>query len=557
MSASRTSDLWWKNGIIYCLDVETFLDTDGDGKGDLAGLTDRVDYLSGLGVTCIWLMPFYPSPNRDDGYDITDYYAVDPSLGSLGDLVAFVRAAKDRGMRVIVDLVVNHTSDRHPWFRSARRSKDSRHRDWYVWAEEEPAQPHAEVVFPDAEDSIWTRDDKTGEWYLHHFYSHQPDLNIGNPAVREEIAKIAGFWLQVGVDGFRVDAVPFLIETEATDASGELSLDPHELLRDLRAFMSRRRGDSVLLGEVNLPPEDLVAFFGDGDELELLFDFPLMQAMYLALARCDAGPLRGALEARPEIPEDSQWAIFVRNHDELTLDQLTDAERQEVFDAFGPEEDMQLYGRGLRRRLPPMLDGDPDRIRLVYSMLLSLPGTPVLFYGEEIGMGENLEVDGRLSVRTPMQWTAGRNAGFSSARASRLCRPIPDGQFGPLAVNVADQRRRPDSLLTWMAHMIHRRRETPELGWGSTTLLDTGDDAVLAHRCDWERAAVVAIHNLSPTPRELRLDLGPMEGCDQVVDILDDAQPVHDVDGSTIELTLRGYAHHWFRLQDSEASTPP
>ena len=557
MSASRTSDLWWKNGIIYCLDVETFLDTDGDGTGDLAGLTDRVDYLAGMGVTCIWLMPFYPSPNRDDGYDITDYYSVDPSLGSLGDLVAFVRTAKDRGMRIIVDLVVNHTSDQHPWFRESRRSKGNPKRDWYVWAEEEPEQPHAEVVFPDAEDSIWAKDDKTGEWYLHQFYSHQPDLNIGNPAVREEIAKIIGFWLQLGIDGFRVDAVPFLIETEATSADGELALDPHELLRDLRAFMSRRRGGSVLLGEVNLPPEGLVEFFGDDDELELLFDFPLMQAMYLALARCDAGPIRGALEARPEIPEDAQWAIFVRNHDELTLDQLSDEERQEVFDAFGPEEHMQLYGRGLRRRLPPMLDGDQDRIRMVYSLLFSLPGTPVLFYGEEIGMGENLDIEGRLSVRTPMQWTDGRNAGFSSARPSRLTRPVPDGQFGPLAVNVADQRRRSDSLLTWMERMIRRRRETPELGWGTTMLLDTGDGAVLAHRCDWERSAVVAIHNLSPSPRLLRVDLGPMEGCDQVVDLLDAAQPVHDVDGSTIELTLAGYAHHWFRLQDSQGSSPP
>jgi trehalose synthase len=557
MSASRTSDLWWKNGIIYCLDVETFLDTDGDGKGDLAGLTDRVDYLAGIGVSCIWLMPFYPSPNRDDGYDITDYYAVDPSLGTLGDLVAFVRTAKDRGMRIIVDLVVNHTSDQHPWFRSARRSKDSPHRDWYVWVEDEPAQPHAEVVFPDAEDSIWAHDDKTGEWYLHHFYSHQPDLNIGNPAVREEMAKIAGFWLQLGIDGFRVDAVPFLIETEATGADGELSLDPHELLRDLRSFMSRRRGDSVLLGEVNLPPEGLVEFFGDGDELELLFDFPLMQAMYLALARGDAGPLRGALEARPEIPEDAQWAVFVRNHDELTLDQLSEDERQEVFDAFGPEEHMQLFGRGLRRRLPPMLDGDQDRIRMVYSLLFSLPGTPVLFYGEEIGMGENLDVDGRLSVRTPMQWTDGRNAGFSSARPSRLARPLPDGRFGPLAVNVADQRRDPDSLLSWMERMMRRRRESPELGWGRATLLDAGHDAVLAHRCDWEQSAVVAIHNLGATPLEVTVELGPMDGCDQVVDLLDAGQPVHSVDGSTIQLKLAGYAHHWFRLQDSDGATPP
>jgi trehalose synthase len=557
MGLARTSDLWWKNAVVYCLDVETFLDSDGDGTGDFDGLTDRVDYLAGIGVTCIWLMPFYPSPNRDDGYDITDYYAVDDRLGSLGDFTEFVRTAKDRGMRVIVDLVVNHTSDRHPWFRSSRRSKDSPHRDWYVWAAEEPEQPHAEVVFPDAEDSIWTRDDKTGEWYLHHFYSHQPDLNIANPAVRDEIAKIAGFWLQLGVDGFRVDAVPFLIDTEATGADGELSLDPHELIRDLRAFMSRRQGSSVLLGEVNLPPEDLVEFFGDDDELELLFDFPLMQAMYLALARGDAGPLRGALEARPAIPEDAQWAVFVRNHDELTLDQLTDDERAEVFEAFGPDEDMQLFGRGLRRRLPPMLGGDGDHVRLVYSLLFSLPGTPVLFYGEEIGMGENLDVDGRLSVRTPMQWTDDRNAGFSTSRPSRLPRAVPDGEFGPLAVNVAAQRRDDRSLLSWMERIIRRRKETPELGWGETTLLETGDEAVLAHRCDWDGSAVVAVHNLSATPRQLRLGLGPMGEGTRVVDLLDGEQPVQDVDGSTLELTLAGFGYHWFRLQAAERATTP
>ena len=548
MTKARTSDLWWKNGIIYCLDVETFLDSDGDGTGDVQGLTEQVDYLAGIGVTCIWLMPFYPSPNRDDGYDITDYYAVDPRLGSLGDLAAFIRTAKDRGMRVIVDLVVNHTSDQHPWFRSARRSTDSPHRDWYVWADEPPAEPKAEVVFPDAEDSIWTLDEKTGQWYLHHFYSHQPDLNIANPAVREEIAKIAGFWLQLGVDGFRVDAVPFLIETGATDPDGDIALDPHELLRDLRAFMARRKGDSVLLGEVNLPPDDLVAFFGDDDELELLFDFPLMQAMYLALSRGDAGPMRAALEARPEIPEDSQWAIFVRNHDELTLDQLSDAERAEVFAAFGPDEDMQLYGRGLRRRLPPMLDGDPDRIRLVYSLLFSLPGTPVLFYGEEIGMGENLQVDGRLSVRTPMQWTDGRNAGFSDARPSRLPRPIPDGQYGPLAVNVATQRRDRDSLLNWMERIIRLRKETPALGWGRPTLLRAGDDAVLAHRCDWEGCAAIAVHNLSAAPREVTVDVGDMDGFDDVVDLLDGERPVQDFDGARLTLKLAGYAHHWFGL---------
>jgi trehalose synthase len=549
MTKARTSDLWWKNGIVYCLDVETFFDGDGDGTGDLEGLTDRVDYLAGIGVTCIWLMPFYPSPNRDDGYDVTDYYAVDPRLGSLGDFAAFIRTAKDRGMRVIIDLVVNHTSDRHPWFRSAIRSERSAHRDWYVWADEPPAEPDTEVVFPDAEDSIWTKDERSGQHYLHHFYSHQPDLNIGNPAVRDEIAKIAGFWLQLGVDGFRVDAVPFLIETGGTDVDGDLDLDPHELLRDLRRFMGRRRGDSVLLGEVNLPPEELVGFFGDGDELELLFDFPLMQAMYLALARSDATPLRDALEARPPIPEDAQWAVFVRNHDELTLDQLSEGERAEVFEAFGPDEDMQLYDRGLRRRLPPMLDGDPDRIRLVYSLLFSLPGTPVLFYGEEIGMGENLDVEGRLSVRTPMQWSEERNGGFSSARPAQTPRPVPEGRFGPLAVNVAQQRRDEDSLLNWMERVIRRRRETPELGWGRASLLDAGDEAVLAHRCDWETSAVIAVHNLSPAPRQVSLDVGDPDDRKEIVDLLDGDRTVRAIDGSTVELTLAGYGHVWLRIE--------
>ena len=348
MTSARTSDLWWKNAVVYCLDPETFLDADGDGWGDLAGVTERIDYLAGIGVSCLWLMPFYPSPNRDDGYDIADYYGVDPRLGSLGDFVALVRTAKDRGLRVIIDLVVNHTSDRHPWFQSARRSRTSPFRDFYVWADEPPPLPKADVVFPDAEDSIWNFDRRAGQWYLHHFYKHQPDLNIGNPAVRAEIAKVAGFWLQLGVDGFRVDAVPFLIETGGLPAPLGDGLDPHEILRDLRSFMSRRRGDAIMLGEVNLPAKPLREFFGkgNGDELQMLFDFPLMQAMYLGLARHDAKPLRRALQRRPQIPDEAQWAIFVRNHDELTLDQLSDKERQEVFAAFGPDEDMQLFGRG-------------------------------------------------------------------------------------------------------------------------------------------------------------------------------------------------------------------
>jgi trehalose synthase len=556
MSIARTGDLWWKNAVVYCLDPETFFDSDGDGVGDLVGLTEKVDYLAGIGVTCLWLMPFYPSPNRDDGYDITDYYGVDDKLGTLGDFVALVRTAKDRGMRVIVDLVINHTSDQHPWFRSARRSPNSRFRDYYVWQDEPPAEPDAEVVFPDAEDSIWSYDERAGQYYLHHFYSHQPDLNIGHPDVREEMAKVAGFWLELGVDGFRVDAVPYLLETGGID--GELDLDPHDLLKNLRSFISRRRGDALLLGEVNLPTDELVAYFGDeqADELQMLFAFPLMQQLYLSLARQDARPLAAVLEELPAVSDDTQWAIFVRNHDELTLDQLSDDEREEVFEAFGPEESMQLFGRGLRRRLPPMLDGDDRRIRLVYSLQFSLPGTPVLFYGEEIGMGENLDIDGRLSVRTPMQWSDGRNAGFSTAPPSKVRRPIPEGRFSPLAVNVEDQERDPDSMLNWMSRLARRRRETPEFGWGTWSLVDTGDDAVLAHRCDWEGRTVLAIHNLSSEPRELELRL-PGNGDDEelaVLDLLDRDGSLQPIDGDRLALKLEGYGYRWLRLHGGAAA---
>ena len=437
MTTARTSDLWWKNAIIYCLDVETFLDWDGDGTGDLIGLTERIDYLAGIGISCLWLMPFQPSPNRDDGYDITDYYGVDPRLGSLGDFVAMIRTAKDRGMRVIIDLVVNHTSDKHPWFRAARSSPTSKFRDYYVWADEPPAEPKAEVVFPDQEDTIWAWDEKAGQYYLHHFYSHQPDLNIANPKVREEMARIVGFWLELGVDGFRVDAVPFLLETGGI--AGEVEIDPHDFLRDLRSFMSRRRGDVMMLGEVNLPHKDLQLFFGgpDGDEVQLLFNFILMQSIYLGFARQDARPIAKALRETVRKTDDQQYANFLRNHDELTLDKLTDAQRQEVFDAFGPDEDMQLFGRGLRRRLPSMLDGDEQRIRMAYSLLLSLPGTPVLFYGEEIGMAENLADRG--TVERPLTDAVDRREERWVLLGSAVA-PAPAGRRGQVRADGGERR---------------------------------------------------------------------------------------------------------------------
>jgi trehalose synthase len=550
MRITDTADLWWKTAVIYCLDVETYMDWDGDGCGDFVGLAQRIDHLADLGVTCLWLMPFYPTAERDDGYDITDFYGVDPRLGTHGDLVEVIRTAKDRGLRVIADLVVNHTSIRHPWFRSAERSTDSPYRDFYVWRSDPPPDTSADVVFPDQESGIWTLSEKTGEWYLHRFYKEQPDLDVTNPKVRDELAKVMGFWLQLGLDGFRVDAVPFLLETSGVDAAEAAAFpEPHAYLRSLRALVGRRAEAAILLGEVNLPFEQQLEFFGgpDGDELTMQFDFITMQRLYLSLARGDAGPVVEALTARPAMSPDSQWATFVRNHDELTLDKLSDDERAEVFAAFGPEERMQVYGRGLRRRLPPMLDGDPRRIRMVYSLLFSLPGTPVLFYGEEIGMGEDLDAEGRLAVRTPMQWTSGRNGGFSDAPARRLPGPVVTGGFAPAFVNVADQRHDPDSLLAFMTLLVRRYRESPELGWGELTILDQPHASVLAHACVWDDGTMVAVHNLAAEPRAVPLTL---EGCDsshRLVDLLrDGSTPISDE--GQVELALDGYGYRWLRV---------
>ncbi len=550
MKITDTSDLWWKTAVVYCLDVETFLDLDGDGSGDLPGLVNRIDYLADLGVTCLWLMPFYPTPDRDDGYDITDFYGVDSRLGNHGDLVELIRTARDRGMRVIADLVVNHTSDRHPWFKAARSSQNSPYRDYYVWRSDRPPDTSKETVFPGQEESIWEYDDKSGEYFLHRFYKHQPDLNVANPRVRDEIAKVIGFWLELGLSGFRVDAVPFLLETTgASERDRAEFADPHEYLRSLRAFISRRSGDAVLLGEVNLQHKDQLLYFGgeEGDELNVQFDFIGMQSLYLSLARHDARPLIKALVERPSPSSDIQWATFVRNHDELTLDKLTDDERAEVFTAFGPEERMQVFGRGLIRRLPPMLDGDPRRIRMVYSLLFSLPGTPVLFYGEEIGMGENLDAGDRLAVRTPMQWSSGRNAGFSTAKPSRLVAPLVEEAFGPEHVNVGDQRRDPDSLLNFMTLLIRRYRQSPELGWSDFELVDQPHREVIAHRCVWGDGSMVAMHNLDPEPRTVPITLPDCDDSCQLVDLLEDGTTQLDANGAAA-LQLGGYGYRWLRV---------
>lgn len=543
MRAADKSDLWWRTAVIYCLDIQTFFDSDGDGVGDIVGLTQRIDYLAEIGVTCIWLMPFQPTHDLDDGYDITDFYGIDPRLGSLGEFVELLRVAHDRGIRVIADLVVNHTSDRHPWFRSARRSHDSRYRDYYIWRDTRP-RGSRNTVFPGEEDSTWEHDAKTGQYYLHSFYRHQPDLNLANPEVREEIARIIGFWMALGMDGFRLDAVPFLIEPPG--AADEA--DPHSFLRELHRFVTRRHGEAAIVGEVGLTHDAQLDYFGTkGTELDMQFDFETTVAAFLSFVRHDARPLAKVLASRPVVDASQGWAMFLRNHDELTLELLEEHERKEVFAALAPDERQRVYERGIVRRLAPMLHGDPRRLRMAYSLLFSLPGAPMLFYGEEIGMGELPTLGERVAVRTPMQWQNTKNGGFSTARPSKLPRPIPSDGYGPAHANVHDQLRDPDSLLATIRFFISRYRTNPEIAWGELTVLDTGDPCVLAHAASTADAVFLAVHNFGEDARTIELPLPPLSSDSELIDLLGDGSSERPEDGR-VRLELDGYAYRWFRL---------
>jgi maltose alpha-D-glucosyltransferase/alpha-amylase len=543
MRTEVTSDLWWKDAVVYGVDVKTFQDSNGDGIGDFDGLAERLDYLAELGISCLWLLPIMRSPWRDNGYDIADYFDVDRRLGTLGDLVELLRAARERGIRVITDLVVNHTSDEHPWFRAARSSRDNPYRDYYVWRDEPQPQPEG-IVFPGEETSNWELDQTTGQYYLHRFYKFQPDLNIENPRVRAELEKIIGLWLELGFSGFRVDAAPFLIETQGIP--GKSPDDPHAPLRHMREFLSRRRGDAILLGEANVAADQLTGYFGRyGNELHMLLNFILNQALCLSLAREDAQPLAEHLRNLPNTPFTCQYANFTRSADELSLDRLSAKERADVFAAFAPEERMRLYGRGIRRRLPSMLGGDGRRLELAYSLLFSLPDTPVLLYGEEIGMGEDLEVPSRASVRTAMQWSHEPNGGFSTAE--RIYPPIvADGPFGYRRVNVHAQRHDPDSLLHRVGALIRTRKECPELGFGAWQLLETDQPSVVAHRADWAGGSVAVLHNLAGTGCQVKIDLGAV----RVEELLADRheRPLPD-QGSPIP--LEPYGWRWLRLHQT------
>jgi maltose alpha-D-glucosyltransferase/alpha-amylase len=535
-------DLWYKNAVIYCLNVETFLDSNGDGIGDFPGLTERLPYLAGLGVTCLWLLPFYPSPNRDDGYDVAEFYGVHPRVGSFGDFVDFMNRAQSLGLRVIIDLVVNHTSDQHPWFQSARRDPQSPYRDWYLWSKKRPPNWNRGMVFPGVQKSTWTRDPVAREYYFHRFYEFQPDLNTQHAPVTEELMRVMGFWLQLGVSGFRMDAVPFVIENKGAKVRPGKNFD---LLHQMRDFLQWRCRDAIMLAEANVPPDESLKYFGeDGDRLQMMLNFWVNQRMFHALASGDARELRKALVATRNRPHPAQWGIFMRSHDELDLGRLTDTQRQVVFDAFGPAKDMQLYGRGIRRRLAPMLNNDRRRLELAYSLMFTLPGTPVLRYGDEIGMGDDLSLPERYAARTPMQWSAQKHGGFSTAR--RIIRKVVDNPiYGYANVNVADQRRDPQSLLNWMERVIRMRRECPEISWGDWTLLNVHTDRVLALRYDWDSRTSVFLHNFSEKPCAVRLHIDAPCG-DVLVNLLGQNESHADDSGRhTIDLEPWGY--RWFR----------
>ena len=539
-------DLWYKNAVIYCLSVATYMDASGDGVGDFQGLMRRLDYLHGLGVTAIWLMPFQTSPGRDDGYDISDYYGVNPAYGTLGDFVEFTHAASQRGIRVIIDLVVNHTSNEHKWFQEARRDPQSKYRDWYVWAKKRPASANKGMVFPGVQKSTWSYDTVAKQWYFHRFYNFQPDLNTSNPEVQSEILKIMGFWVQLGVAGFRMDAVPFVISSKGFDVGKPR--EHYDMLRSFREFLQWREGDSIILAEANVLPRTDMNYFGaEGERMQMMFNFQVNQNLFYALASADTRPLAKAMIKTKNRPSTAQWGNFLRNHDELDLGRLSEKHRQAVFAAFGPNPEDQLYERGIRRRLAPMLDGDRRRIELAYSLMFTLPGTPVVRYGDELGMGDNLALTERASCRTPMQWSREPRGGFTKNKKP-VVPVIDDGPYSYEHVNAANQRHDPNSLLNWTERIIRMRKEVPEIGWGDFKILDMSDKSILAVRYDWRNNSVLILHNFAPAPREIEFatGLGKEDG-DRLISLFSNDHSTQMANGKH-RICLDAYGYRWYRV---------
>ncbi|MBN1317275.1 MAG: maltose alpha-D-glucosyltransferase [Anaerolineales bacterium] len=489
------NELWYKEAVFYELNIRAFADGNNDGIGDFQGAATRLDYVQELGITCIWLLPMYPSPLRDDGYDISDLTSIHPDLGSLDDFRQFIALAHDRGLRVIVDLVLNHTSDQHPWFQAARSDPGSPYRDYYVWSDTADRYSDTRIIFLDTETSNWTYDEQAGQYFWHRFYSHQPDLNWDNPQVLEEMFQVMGFWLDMGIDGFRADAVPYLIEREGTNC--ENLPETHEILKKIRRWIDKHYPGRILLAEANQWPEEVRDYFGDGDEFHMGFHFPVMPRLYMALKLQDTSSIYSIMRRTPPIPDTCQWCVFLRNHDELTLEMVTEEERQTMWELYAPEPRMRL-NLGIRRRLTPLLDNDRRKLELLNSVICTLPGSPIIYYGDEIGMGDNIWLRDRNGVRTPMQWNDELNAGFSNAPPDKLYEPvIDDPVYGYQRVNVAMQSKDPNSMLNFTRRMLAMRKKHPALGLGTFDLVDTGNPAILAYRREWQGETILAIHNFS------------------------------------------------------------
>jgi maltose alpha-D-glucosyltransferase/alpha-amylase len=543
----RSDPVWFKDAVIYQLHVKAFFDANDDGIGDLPGLTRKLDYLQDLGITAIWLLPFYPSPLRDDGYDISDYGNVHPSYGTLRDFREFVRECHRRNLRVITELVVNHTSDQHPWFQRARRAKaGSAYRDYYVWSDTDQRYKDTRIIFLDTEKSNWTWDDMAGAYYWHRFYSHQPDLNFDKPRVLKEVISVLRFWLEMGVDGLRLDAVPYLVEREGTN--NENLPETHAVLKKIRAEVDAHFPDRMMLAEANQWPEDVLSYFGGGDECHMAFHFPLMPRMYMAIAQEDRHPITDIMRQTPPIPDGCQWAIFLRNHDELTLEMVTDRERDYLWTFYAADRRARL-NLGIRRRLAPLMENDRRKIELMYGLLLSLPGTPVLYYGDEIGMGDNIYLGDRNGVRTPMQWSPDRNAGFSRAAPESLyLPPIMDPIYGFEAVNVEAQARTGSSLLSWAKRTITIRQTQRAFGRGTLQFLYPGNRKILAYLREHEGTTILCVFNLAHSPQAMELDLSRYKG--RVPVELGGRSLFPPVGDLNYLLTLPGYGFYWFILAE-------
>jgi maltose alpha-D-glucosyltransferase / alpha-amylase len=540
---------WFKHAVFYEIHVRGFFDGNGDGMGDLRGLAEKLDYLEWLGIDCIWLLPMYASPLRDGGYDIADFYEIHPDYGTVEDFRSFVEAAHQRQIRVIADLVMNHTSSDHPWFQEARSSPDAPKRDWYVWSDTDERYTDARVIFVDTEPSNWTWDPVAGQYYWHRFFSHQPDLNYENREVQDEMVRVLRFWLDLGIDGFRLDAVPYLFEREGTNC--ENLAETHEYLRRVRAEVDASYPDRVLLAEANQWPEDVVEYFGGGDECHMAFQFPIMPRMFMSLRREDATPMYEILERTPSIPDNCQWGLFLRNHDELTLEMVTDDERDYMYAEYAKDPRMKL-NLGIRRRLAPLLDNGRDEVELMHAILFSLPGSPVLYYGDEIGMGDNVFLGDRDGVRTPMHWTGDRNGGFSSADFAQLyLPPLMDPVYGYSAVNVEAQLRTPTSRLRWLHRFVELRKEHPVFGLGTYEPLEPSNPRIFAHVRRWEEEIVLCVHNLARSAQAVELDLAQFAGL--VPEEMAGQTRFPPIGELPYLLTFGPRGFYWFRLLEDDS----